>query len=245
MAFVELLKNDSIDIIYVRTKAALDPFVQEYNELFLTVLKKESYTEIQSKETTYLKIDKIESTYTFTDHINEDRDQSREYLASREELIKNFNSYPQKIITVDLESLLGSVIPANTLFLLEKFEDAGFTYINHQNTKHARINFINKTIQFVNSFDDVEPLKTAEKLFDYYYVTPEWFRHEALHTTNVLLESVNNHLLEHHYYHQEINPLFNKHIDRAISALFDAYQAVGLDEENEVKKYMDNIFRTP
>ncbi len=244
MAFISVLDDDSIDIIFVQYGAVVAPFVQEENELILSVLEKESYNEIPSEGKLYLKINKLDSTYNFVDHILEKRNQEREYISSRKEILKHFNSYPQKIITIDLERLLDTSIPANTQLDLEKFKSAGFNFINKCNTsKFARINFIRETIQFITDWDTSYNIKDANKLFDYYYVTPEWFRHEALHTTNVLLENVNDHLLEHHYYDQGINPEYNSHIDRAISALSDAYQAVGLDGENEVKKYMKNIFR--
>ena len=67
-------------------------------------------------------------------------------------------------------------------------------------------------------------------------VTPKWLRHEALHTSSVCMEMVQDHLLEHQYYEQKINPEFNKHIDQAFDALFKAYQSV--NKENEVKKKM-------
>lgn len=46
---------------------------------------------------------------------------------------------------------------------------------------------------------------------------------------------VNDHLLNHHYYHSNINPEFNKHIDKALKHLAKAYQAVG-NEQNEVDR---------
>lgn len=66
-------------------------------------------------------------------------------------------------------------------------------------------------------------------------VNPKWFRHEALHTTHVLLSTLDSHLANHWYYQQKINPEFNKHIEAALEHLASAYQAVG-NEENEVKK---------
>ncbi|MCJ9008438.1 hypothetical protein K5E26_10000 [Acinetobacter baumannii] len=44
-------------------------------------------------------------------------------------------------------------------------------------------------------------------------VNPKWFRHEALHTSYVLLSMVNDHLTRHQYYLERINPEFNRHID--------------------------------
>lgn len=66
-------------------------------------------------------------------------------------------------------------------------------------------------------------------------VDPKWIRHEALHTTNLLLESIEEHLANHWYYQSKINPKFNHEIDKAIAALAEAYQ-VGGNEKNEVKK---------
>lgn len=63
----------------------------------------------------------------------------------------------------------------------------------------------------------------------------KWLRHEALHTTHILLESIEEHLAKHWYYQSEINPKFNQQIDKAISVLAEAYQAGG-NEKNEVKK---------
>lgn len=67
---------------------------------------------------------------------------------------------------------------------------------------------------------------------------PKWFRHEALHTTSVCLEMLYEHLENHHYFHSQINPEFNKHILAAQAALSKAYQAVGAGKENEVKKHI-------
>ena len=67
-------------------------------------------------------------------------------------------------------------------------------------------------------------------------VNPKWFRHEALHTTSIAAEFVSDHLTNHHYYHQKINPEFNKKVDEALEALMEAYQLCS--QENEVKKKM-------
>lgn len=69
-------------------------------------------------------------------------------------------------------------------------------------------------------------------------VNPKWFRHEALHTTHVLLSALDDHLAKHWYYQQQINPEFNQHIDAALEHLATAYQAVG-NKENEVKKKIE------
>lgn len=67
----------------------------------------------------------------------------------------------------------------------------------------------------------------------------DFFRHEALHTSSVILEMVSNHLVDHHYYHQTINPKYNALVDEAIDALYAVYSSI--DEENEVFKRMRSI----
>ena len=64
----------------------------------------------------------------------------------------------------------------------------------------------------------------------------KWFRHEALHTTNNHLLQIEETLVNHHYFDSEINPEFNKQINKAIKALAKAYQAVGSGRELEVKR---------
>ena len=70
------------------------------------------------------------------------------------------------------------------------------------------------------------------------YLKPKWFRHEALHTTSVLMESVQQHIIDHHYYHSKINPEFNKKIDEAIDLLYAAYSSC--KKENEQSKKILN-----
>ena len=70
-------------------------------------------------------------------------------------------------------------------------------------------------------------------------VNPKWLRHEALHTTSVVLDTANSSLVNHHYYESGINPEFNKQIDEAMKALSKAYRAVGLGKESEVKKRIE------
>ena len=64
-------------------------------------------------------------------------------------------------------------------------------------------------------------------------VTPKWYRHESLHTTDVILNLVNDSLIGHMYFDSGINPVFNKHIENAIEELCKAYQAC--NKENEVR----------
>ena len=70
------------------------------------------------------------------------------------------------------------------------------------------------------------------------YLKPKWFRHEALHTTSVLMDSVQQHIIDHHYYHSKINPEFNKKIDEAIDLLYAAYSSC--NKENEQNKKILN-----
>lgn len=248
MAYINLLEDDNFDVIYVQFGSVNEPFLHEYNEMILSVLDRNSFTEIESYETLYLKIDKKTETYTFVDNILEKRNQDREYLASRKEIILHFNNLPKVIINLDLERLVDNSIPAYTQFVLEEFENSGFKYknVNNRNyrSKYLRVNFLNKTLTFTNQLiENDEPnsdfkIDDLKKLFDKYFTVPEWFRHETLHTTSVMLESINSHLVDHHYYDQKINPAFNENIDKAIDYLWKAYQAVGDHEENEVMKYM-------
>ena len=71
-------------------------------------------------------------------------------------------------------------------------------------------------------------------------VKPKYFRHEALHTASVCMEMVGEHLQNHHYYDQKINPEFNKQVDLAIDALIRAYQAC--NKEHETQKSMQSVF---
>ena len=65
---------------------------------------------------------------------------------------------------------------------------------------------------------------------------PKWFRHEALHTTSICIEMVEDHLRNHHYFHSNINPEFNKQVDKAMEHLAKAYQMAGDYKSNEVRK---------
>ena len=71
------------------------------------------------------------------------------------------------------------------------------------------------------------------------YITVKWYRHEALHSTHLLIETVSNNIAEHYYYNSNINPEFNKKIDEAINALCDAYQLC--NKENEIKNSNPNL----
>lgn len=65
-------------------------------------------------------------------------------------------------------------------------------------------------------------------------VNPKWFRHEALHSTDMVRDILDSHLIQHHYAGSGINPKYNEAIQRAYDALNEAYQACV--KENEVTK---------
>jgi hypothetical protein len=71
-------------------------------------------------------------------------------------------------------------------------------------------------------------------------VPVDGFRHEALHVTNLFIENIEDHLVNHHYYHSGVNPEFNKQIDLAIETMMNAY--LSLNEFNELSKKIDNPF---
>ena len=60
----------------------------------------------------------------------------------------------------------------------------------------------------------------------------KWFRHEALHTTNLVSEIINAQIVDHHYYHSNINTEFVNQIDLALEALNKAYQLIVKGQEN-------------
>ena len=61
----------------------------------------------------------------------------------------------------------------------------------------------------------------------------DYFRHEVLHTTHVLLDTLHIHLTDSVYCTSGINPEFKKQILNAERAISAAYQAV--KEENEIR----------
>ena len=54
---------------------------------------------------------------------------------------------------------------------------------------------------------------------------------------------INNQLVEHHYYHSNINPEFVKQIDLAIEALNNACQSIDKEQEQPLKQalYIGNF----
>lgn len=68
-------------------------------------------------------------------------------------------------------------------------------------------------------------------------VNPKWHRHESLHTTDLIVNLVDNSLIDHTYFVSGINPAFNKHIENALEELCKAYQAC--NKENEIFKKIE------
>lgn len=50
--------------------------------------------------------------------------------------------------------------------------------------------------------------------------------HEALHSTNMVSEILEEHLINHHYYHSEVNKEYNQLIDKAGELIQEAYQSI-------------------
>lgn len=74
------------------------------------------------------------------------------------------------------------------------------------------------------------------KKIKYYKVKPKFLRFASLHTTDVLLNTVNDHLAGNLYYTSGINPEYNKSIDKAMKHLANAYQQC--NSNNEVKTHI-------
>lgn len=55
--------------------------------------------------------------------------------------------------------------------------------------------------------------------------------HEALHSTNMVAEILEDHLVKHHYYHSKFNPEYNALIDKAGESLAEAYQVIANHSE--------------
>ena len=71
-----------------------------------------------------------------------------------------------------------------------------------------------------------------------------FYVHEALHTTHLAASFVEENLTEHWVYKSGACKEFNECIDTALTALSDAYQAIGCFElESEVKEQMQHRHR--
>lgn len=62
--------------------------------------------------------------------------------------------------------------------------------------------------------------------------------HEALHSTNMVSEILEEHLVNHHYYDSQVNKEYNKLIDKAGEFLQEAYQSIANNSDfyKEIKK---------
>lgn len=60
----------------------------------------------------------------------------------------------------------------------------------------------------------------------------KFLRHEALHTTSILAQMVENELLNHGYAELKVNKKFNNHIKKATKHLYEAYQSCNETEED-------------
>ena len=72
-------------------------------------------------------------------------------------------------------------------------------------------------------------------------VKPKDFRHEAQDRVNIKVQEIENSLLNHPYYLSQVNPKFNKAMDKAIKNLCKAYQLVDKDFEQVKKINLDEI----
>ncbi len=62
-------------------------------------------------------------------------------------------------------------------------------------------------------------------------VKVDLYEHEALHSTNMVSEILEDHLVNHHYYHSKVNEEYNKLIDKAGELLQEAYQSIANNSE--------------
>ena len=155
--------------------------------------------------------------------------------------MSNQNHIDKKVIELQLNSICGTILAINQL-QIESYATLGFVFTNvfKIGHKYLEINFEDNQMTYTSVRDgEVIQLGDLNTLLADRMVDPQWFRHEAMHSTNMFVEMVSDHLANHHYYHQEINPKFNKHIENAIDELAAAYQAV--NETNERRTFMTNI----
>lgn len=98
-------------------------------------------------------------------------------------------------------------------------------------------NFFNMTNNILKKQNNKKPYKNFFPNLDdeknkQFIDSLDFYRHEALHTTNILSENINNHLAEHWYYQSGINIEFNNKIDIALKMLLEAYQLCDEEKEN-------------
>lgn len=138
----------------------------------------------------------------------------------------------------------GSMSAMNKLTIESLQKNYGFDLVEVDKKGNIfTVNFATNVITIFNSDIEDKHLSTEEDLkksLKYFFIDPDYIRHEALHTTYLSMENLSSNVVDHHYYYQEINPEFNKYIDIAIDNLMQAYNCVASPEENEVKKMMKN-----
>lgn len=72
-------------------------------------------------------------------------------------------------------------------------------------------------------------------------VKTKYFRNEAQDRVDIKVQEIENSLLNHPYYLSQVNPKFNKAMDKAIKNLCKAYQLVDKDFEQVKKINLDEI----
>ena len=72
-------------------------------------------------------------------------------------------------------------------------------------------------------------------------VKTKYFRNEAQDRVDIKVQEIENSLLNHPYYLSQVNPKFNKAMDKAIKSLYKAYQLVDKDFEQVKKINLDEI----
>lgn len=138
----------------------------------------------------------------------------------------------------------GSMSAMNKLTIESLQKKYGFDIVEVNKKGNVfSVNFVSNEITIFNSDIEDERLSTEEDLkksLKYFFIDPDYIRHEALHTTYLSMENLSSNVADHHYYYQEINPEFNKYIDLALDNLMQAYNCVASPEEKEVKKMLKN-----
>ena len=138
---------------------------------------------------------------------------------------------------------LSDNIDENKQYLSDLTKNYGTKVQYNHSQKHMMYSNYNNMLNSIEpvEFDDrfVLTLKEFSSWLAEDSFEVDFFRHEALHTSSVILEMIDNHLADHHYYHQTINPKYNALVDKAIDALYAVYSSI--DEENETFKRMRSI----
>lgn len=138
---------------------------------------------------------------------------------------------------------LSDDVDENKQYLSDLTENYGIKVRYNHSQKHMMYSNYNNMLNSIEpvEFDDrfVLTLNEFSSWLEEDSFEVDFFRHEAMHTSSVILEMLNDHLTDHHYYHQTINPKYNALVDKAIDALYAVYSSI--DEENETFKRMRSI----